>query len=152
MSKNKIEKIFKTHVHGTFEAVIVRDALVVAGLLPNVLLEKLNVVSPRVYLATRVIKHLYDRRPAEEFDFLLENISDIIVHPDILYKNKCDKRGQFCLMKQLEDRQYFISLELVDGVHGKEVQIVTAFRVRSAPYLKEYNLLWSRRDGETHSS
>ena len=55
-------------------------------------------------------------------------------------------------MKQIESREYLASLEVIDGIYGREIQLVTAFRVRSEPYLKDYDLLWSRRDGETHSS
>ena len=152
MRDTKIQKIFKKCVRDTALEAVVRNITVVAGMLPPLLSEKIDAANPRIYITTRVIKHLYDKKPAEEFDFVLENIPNLLAHPDRLYRNKGDKRGQFCLMKQIEGREYFVSLELADGKYGKELQLVTAFRVRSEPYLKEYDLLWSRRDGEIHSS
>lgn len=139
-------------MRGTALEVAVRNVTVVAGMFPRAPLEKIGVINPRIYVSTRVLKHLYDKKPAEEFDFILENIPDILARPDHLYRNKSDKRGQFCLMKQIESREYLASLEVIDGIYGREIQLVTAFRVRSEPYLKDYDLLWSRRDGETHSS
>jgi hypothetical protein len=149
---NKIEKIFKKCVRGTAFEAVVRNIVVVVGILPGMLSENIGVVNLKVYVTTRVFKHLYDRRPAEEFDFVLGNISEILAHPDCFYKNKNDKRGQFCIMRRIGGSGYFASLEVVSGTYGKEIQLVTAFRIRSNPYLNEYDLLWSRRDGATHSS
>lgn len=139
-------------MQGTVAYAIVVNETALAGVLPIMIAKIIGMDNRKIYITSRVIKHLYDKKPAEEFDSVLVNMPDIIAHPDYMYKNKSDKRGQFCLMKQIESRQYIASLELVNGISGKEVQLVTAFRVRSEPYLKEYDLLWSRRDGETHSS
>ncbi len=148
----KLERAFKRHVEGTAPDAVVTNILVADGALPATIVEMIGVVSPRVYIATRVLKHLYDKRPAEEFDFLLKNLPFIAAQPDHLYRNKTDKRGQFCLTKRIGAHGYFAALEIVEGICRKEIQLVTAFRVRSEPYLNEYDLLWSRRDGATRSS
>ena len=152
MANNKIQKLFKKRVQGTVAYAIIVNETVTAGMLPAAVAEVMAESNRKIYMTSRVIKHLYDKKPAEEFDFVLINIPGIIARPDYLYRNKGDKRGQFCLMKRIEDREYFISLEVINSVYGKETQIATAFRVRSKPYLEEHDLSWSRRDGETHSS
>ena len=42
----------------------------------------------KVYLNTRVLKHLYDKRPAEEFDLMIETLIDVVKYPNKIYKNK----------------------------------------------------------------
>lgn len=150
--RDKIDAAIKKYVRGTVLEAVVINITVTAGILPKLLGELVGANSPKVYTSARVLKHLYDKRPAEEFDFIVGNLALLIASPDNLYRNKGDKRGQFCITKRIEGYGYFVPLEVVDGVHGKEIRLVTAFRIRSEPYLNEYDLLWSRRDGATHSS
>jgi len=36
----------------------------------------------KVYLNTRVLKHLYDKRPAEEFDLMTKILIDVVQYPN----------------------------------------------------------------------
>jgi hypothetical protein len=103
-------------------------------------------------MRTRSLKHLYDKKPAEEFDFMIDHLECIIRNPDCLYSNKGDKTGNFCLTKQINGHNYLVVIEIVGrNTENKEVQVVTAFRIRSEKYLLNYELLRSWRDG-AHSS
>lgn len=93
------------------------------------------------------MKHLYDKKPAEEYDFLVCNIYKIVKYPDRIYKNKDPKRGDLCFLKKLKGYNYLCSLEVADD----ELTVITAFRVRKESYLNNYELLWSWR-GDIPSS
>ncbi len=103
----------------------------------------------KVYINTKVLKHLYDKRPAQEYDFILINLELLITFPEYVYKNKNPKRGDICFVKEIDDIKYFCSLEIA----GEESHIVTAFRLKpnKESYLNSYELLWSWKDGEPSS-
>lgn len=97
----------------------------------------------RVYINTRVIKHLYDGKPAEEYDFVLCNIHKVIKKPDEIYKNKNPKRGEVLFIKVLNGQKYLCSLEKVE----EGLMVVTSFRLRKENYLNNYELLWRWKGG-----
>lgn len=101
----------------------------------------------RVYITTRVLKHLYDAKPAEEYDFIICNLNKIIKKPDAVYKNKNPKRGEVILTKRLNGQLYICSLEKLE----QGFMAVTAFRIRKESYLSNYKLLWRWKD-DTPSS
>jgi len=108
--------------------------------------------SSRAYLNTKILKHLYDKKPAEEFDFIIRNVHTITKYPDKIYKNRASKRGAFCLVKKLKGDLYFCSIEVaqeisLDGFAENRNYIVTCFRLRNENYLKNYELLWSWKGG-----
>lgn len=123
-----------------------------------------------VYLTSRVLKHLYDKKPAEEFSFVLNHFSEIVRYPDRIYKNKKEKRGEYCFVKKIGNEDYFCSLEIVkihpacfgqaifgiskfgESKEKDEIQIATAFRLRDNKYIKKYTLLWNWGDGNPHRS
>lgn len=99
-----------------------------------------------------MLKHLYDSKPAEEYEFILRNMVSIVRYPDQLYDNKGGKRGQFCFVKAIKEDDYICSLETSAEVTSEEKIeeinfVVTAFRVRRSSYLREYKLLWDRKGG-----
>lgn len=101
-----------------------------------------------VYITTKALKHLYDKKPAQEYDSILCNLDKIVRYPDYVYKNPDEKRGNFCIIKAIEDQKYFCSLE--DRAEGG-IYVVTAFCLRKENYIKKYELLWSWRDGKSSS-
>ena len=101
----------------------------------------------KIYLSTRALKHLYDKRPAEEYDSILRFVITTLSAPDYIYKNKDSKRGDVCFVKEIQKNSYLVSVEECDG----NPYFVTMFRVRKKSYLKNYSLLWSREDGEPPS-
>jgi hypothetical protein len=106
----------------------------------------------KIYIHSRSLKHLYDKKPAEEFDFLIDHLADIIRAPDILYRNKNNKRGNFCIVKKIQNSRYITIVEVSSRqTPDEEINVVTAFRMRDERYLRNYDLLRSWRDG-AHSS
>lgn len=106
----------------------------------------------KIYIHTRAIKHLYDKKPAEEFDFLIDHLATIVRSPDFLYRNKYNKTGNFCIIKEIDGYRYLIVIEVkAKQTLKEEIWIVTAFRIRDDKYLRTYDLLRSWRDG-AHSS
>jgi hypothetical protein len=115
-------------------------------------------VNPRkVYLSTRVLKHVYDKRPASEFDFILNNIVKIVKYPDLVYKNKSGKRGSYCFVKKIGNRLYLCSVEMTIYIDGdlrytdERIDVVTFFST-DEKYLKNYELLWEWKGGNLHRS
>jgi hypothetical protein len=109
----------------------------------------------KVLINTRVIKHLYDRKPAEEFDFVTTHLSELLVKPDQVFANKSSKRGDYVFVRKIGSSNYFCSLEVVvanGALHNKlNLHIATVFRLRKKNYLHNYKLVWSRR-GDIPSS
>lgn len=105
----------------------------------------------KVYLNTRVLKHVYDKRPAEEYDFLLHHITDVVKYPDCIYRNKPGKRGEFCFVKETKNSRLFVSVEIAktaveDGKITHQCEVVTFYRINES-YLRNYDLLWEWKDG-----
>lgn len=99
-----------------------------------------------VFLASVALKHVYDKRPAQEFDLILQNLVKILTKPDAIYKNKINKRGNFCFCKTISQNKYICLVELVDYRSKFEFQIVTFFRVEDK-YLKTYEIIWRWKGG-----
>lgn len=142
----KQKQLFK-YIKGTAPKAIVPDRTVLICHLSHAVMKGGDFTSQKVYINTRVLKHLYDKKPAEEFHFMLDNLHVVIKHPNKIYKNKDGKRGDYCLLKSIGSEKYICSLEVVkaDGEEEK-LMIATAFRVRKDSYLNSYELLWSWRD------
>lgn len=145
-----LRALFERYIRGTKERTPVVLKTVFFCYLTRIVAEKLkqmesNIEEPKVFLTTTALKHCYDKRPAEEFDFILDNLDKIITYPNNIYKNKNEKRGQFCFVKNLRGDEYFCSLEF-DG-NKKKMFFVTSFRLRKENYLKNYELLWSWEGG-----
>ena len=149
---NKIEilnNLYQKYIKGTQPKIFVTHKVVVLCHLTNqvnkVILDKSGL--SRVYISTKMIKHLYDKKPAEEFDFIIDNLHKIIKYPNYIYKNKKEKRGDWCFVKKIKNELYISSLE-----HEEEIlEIVTVFRIRKEKYLENFELLWSWEDDRSPS-
>ena len=104
-----------------------------------------NLLSGRVSISTRVIKHAYDKRTAQEFDFFIRNLKKIIECPDEIYKNKDGKTGDICVTKTFNHGRYICVLEKTTPGY----EVVTFFRIDSK-YTNGYELLWKRRTATPH--
>jgi predicted nucleic acid-binding protein len=100
-----------------------------------------------VSITTRCLKHLFDKKPAEEFHFILDHLHLILMYPDNIYKNKLEKRGEICFTKRMNGSEYLCSIEQISP---SKLQIVTAFRLRDPDYIKNYTILWNRGSGKPH--
>ena len=102
-----------------------------------------------VCLTSKSLKHLFDKKPAEEFLFLIDHLYDIVKYPSRIYKNKDNRRGQYCLVTEVDGDEYLCAIEVVD-TSDNEVFIPTAFRLRDERYLCNYTLLWDWGNGGPH--
>ena len=103
----------------------------------------------KVYISARVLKHSYDKRPAFEYDLIINEIHKIIKYPDEIYKNKEGKRGDFCLVKRVKNEKCLCVVEKKD----QRFEVVTFYRIPKEKYLNSFSLVWSwRNDNAPHRS
>ncbi len=146
-----VAKIFYNHIKNTPPKAIVTLETVYVCRLTSAVLKITKLVDFKVYLNTKILKHLYDKRPAEEFDCIICHLHEIIKYPEKIYKNKTSKSGDFCLIKKINDFEYLCSLQLLSEDDSTKIVVITAFRVRDEKYLKNYELLWSWKGGTPSS-
>ena len=141
-----LAELYEEYVYRTLPKAVVINETVFLCHLTWAVARVINSKVMKVYVSTRMLKHLYDSRPAEEFIFVVENLHTIVKYPNQIYKNKNSKRGDFCFVKELKGSRYIASVEAPKG-EGERVFVATAFRLRKESYLNNYKLLWSWRDG-----
>lgn len=155
-----LKGFFKRHIRNTPKKSIVVDRKIFLCNLTNAVLKgiKADDLIKGVYITSRCVKHLYDKKPAEEFDFILNHLLDIVKYPDKIYENLPGKRGGFCFIKRIGGEEYFCTIEIAEikeseNIAGvKETQVATAFRLRDEKYIKNYTLLWDWGNGNPHRS
>jgi hypothetical protein len=148
--KEVLKNLYKQHIKGTASKAVVNEITASICRVTNTVGRCVNnhvVCGHKVHITTRALKHLYDKKPAEEFDFIVDNLHKVVKYPDNIYKNKNPKRGNLCFTKTLNGNIYFCSLE----VSEEEMYVVTCFRIRKESYLNDYELLWSWRDDNPSS-
>lgn len=144
-----VPELDKKYIRGTEKGAIVQDVRMFLCHLTKTVSKRglgINQNKTRVYVSTRVLKHVYDKRSAEEYDFLINHIHTVTKYPDFIYKNKPGKRGDFCFVKAIKNKNYFCCIENVDDETSKALEIVTFYRVQKEKYLENYKLLWGWRD------
>ena len=148
MKRINLPRIHKLYIQGTEEkAPVVLQTIHLCNT-TNAVIKAINITNLKIHLTTKALKHLYDSKPAEEYEFILHHLVSIIKYPDEIYENKDSKRGDFAFVKTIKDSKYLASLEttkiaLPDGLIEEMNFVVTAFRVRKLNYLKNYKLLWN---------
>ncbi len=159
-TKKVVEILFWEYIKGTRAEAIVTNVTSFLCHLPNGVKVAMELPSSKVYVTTRMIKHLYDAKPAEEFHFVVDNLLTLIRCPDEIYLNRGSKRASFCILKKVKGEYYFCPLEIVN--HEEELAeeklnglyVVTAFRLRRKQkdkYLRNYKLVWRWRDDVSSS-
>ncbi|MDB5188441.1 MAG: hypothetical protein JWM92_39 [Candidatus Nomurabacteria bacterium] len=146
-----IPELYSKYIKGTAEEAIVQNVQVLVCNLTVVVMKGINSGCNRVYINTRVLKHVYDKRPAEEFDFLIEYVHQVIKFPNQVYKNKTGKKGSYVFVKEIKNKKYLCSIEVKSVDESVHCEIVTFFRVRKEDYLNGYELLWEWKDGNPSS-
>ena len=138
-----LERLHREYIRGIEKKAIVVDKRVLLCHITYAVRRGISLSSNNAYINTRVLKHLYDKRPAEEYDFIIHNLHKILRYPDCIYKNRQEKRGEYCLVKDIKNKKYLCSIEVGEL---KEINTATAFRVADNKYLEKYELLWSWKD------
>jgi len=166
-----LKEFFKKYIANTPEKAVIVERKMFLGYLTKAVMEGLEIENStkNVFITSRCLKHLFDKKPAEEFLFLLDHLHEIVKFPDRIYKNLAGKRGDFCFVKKIKNEEYFCTLELLESCGSGcenvdlqpaqmsigqkiEIQIATAFRLRDKKYTKNYTLLWDWGNGNPHRS
>ena len=142
--------LHKKYVRNTAKESIVELLEVFLCYLTFAVLTSFHAPCKEVYINTRVIKHLYDKRSAQEFDFILNNLISVMKYPNRIYKNKSGKRGQYCFVKIIDAVLYLCCIEIqkTSDDNRFRLEVVTAFIV-TEQYLSSYELLWEWKGGGT---
>jgi len=167
-----LKEFFEKYIKNTAEKMEVVDRKICLCCLTKAVMKgvDINYSAKNVYITSRCIKHLFDKRPAEEFLFIINHLYRVVKYPDKIYENKTEKRGMLCLVKKIGNEEYLCSIEITKippAIFGEttfgvseygaekereEIQIATVFRLRDDKYLKNYILLWDWGNGNPHRS
>jgi hypothetical protein len=151
-AKEKLWRVHEIYIRRTVLEAAIHQITIRVTTIAKTARRAMHCSKKKVYIHSRTLKHLYDKRPAEEFDFLIDHIASILRNPGYLFKNKEGKTGNFCIVKKMGKYHYIVILEIKNKqTQNEEIWIVTAFRLRNGNYIKNYDLLRSWRD-DTHSS
>lgn len=136
-------KYFLSHLHeeyikDTEPKAIVEEKRILLCNLTIAVVRGVKLSSQAVYINTIALKHLYDAKPAQVYDFMIANLHKIVKFPDQVYKNSPSKKGSLCLVKTINNKKYFCSIEINE--ENNEISIVTAFDVKDK-YLEKFELL-----------
>lgn len=143
----KQKELHKRYIRNTEKNALVKEVRALLCHLGKGVRNILGVTEYKIYIKTRVLKHLYDKRNAQEYDFILENLLTIVKLPDRLYLNKSEKRGEFVFYKNINNRGILCSIEKseTDG----SFDIVTVFTGKDLDrYLKVYKILHPKEEVE----
>jgi hypothetical protein len=149
--KDVLRELFEVHIQNTPPGAAVVEKTVFLCGLTNAVAHGLDKQSPKIYATSRFLKHLYDKKPAEEFDFILDHLHQVVTYPETIFRNKAGKRGDWCLTRTIGNATYLASLEMNSNSENPGLYVATAFRVRDAKYLDGYELLWSWRSDRPSS-
>ncbi len=148
--KKIVPELHQKYIINTAKGALVQDISVFLCNLTYTVTREANLQGyHKVYISTKVLKHAYDKRPAFEYDLIINEIHKIVKYPDKIYKNKEEKRGDYCFVKTVKNEKCLCVLE-----KGEQcLEIVTFYRVTKEKYLNSFSLVWSwRDDGVSHRS
>lgn len=152
--KEMLLQLHERYIKGTLKDAIVQDVQTFICPITYVVKNGAGFEAFKVYVSTRTIKHVYDKRAAQEYDFLISRLHKIIRYPHRVYLNKDGKRGDYCFIRKYGDSEYLCSLELKSDEPMKErMEVTTFFQIRKASYLNNYKILWNwEADTSLHRS
>jgi len=109
--------------------------------------ESAQLKTHKLHISTRVMKHVYDKRPAQEYDTALNNLESAMESPDFIFENKQGKRGSMCFVTRLGDKLLWCPVEESIDENNHPILEVVTFFLAQYKYAKNYKLLWGRGDG-----
>jgi hypothetical protein len=133
----------KRYIVHTSEKAIVREVTMFLCNLTQAVSDGIHLNEKKVYVTTKVLKHLYDSKPAVVYDFILDNLHLVVKYPDSILKNKDGKRGSLCFVKTIENVKLLATVEINQS---QEIFLITSFPTKEN-YLKNCTVLWNWRDG-----
>lgn len=140
----KLNYTIERYIKDTPRKGYVKDLRIKVCMLPHKLKSKTGAEDLRVYVTTKSLKHMYDIRLAQEFDFIVTNLEIVITHPHRIYKNKEGKTGNICFYAEFEKNAYFYILDIkLDGIYIVSAYRLSEVKEKRKNYLAGYKLLWS---------
>lgn len=142
--RKKLSDTIERFIKNTPRKGYVKELRIKISKLPKRFKSKTEAQDLRVYITTKSLKHMYDIRLAQEFDFIIANIEAVITNPHRIYKNKEGKTGSVCLYIKLQENFYFYILDAKpDGLYVVSAYRLSEIEVKRKNYLASYKLLWS---------
>jgi len=97
-----------------------------------------------IYINSRSLKHIYDRhifdkKVPRDFYLILNNLKQILLNPDKIYKDKEGKRGNYIFVKVLVNKTYMCTIEMISN---GDIEVVSS-SLTGNKYLSKFVLLWS---------
>ena len=98
------------------------------GIIPSHIVRLYNCKfhSRSIFITTKVLSHIYERRKSFLYNILLPNIEDIVRKPDIIYENNKKEFG-LIIVKQIDKQEILLVLNYVKGLKPRGYYIVTSF-------------------------
>lgn len=146
---NHLLILHKKHIALTpKDSIVIKRRSFIANIAEAIQLNQLK--SRRIYISTFCLKHLYDKRTALEYEYILHNLHIIFSNPDAIYKNLDGRIGSLVFHKNLKDGNY---IGIIDLGKRKEQPnyILTSFRVEEDKLCK-FQIVWKREAGPPPSS
>lgn len=143
-----IENIHRKHIRYTQEKALIHKETFFLCNLYSSTRNACLIPNKSVSFSTVMLKHLYDKKPAEEYDKIIRYLKESVRHPEKIYKNKQNKTGGFCFVKSFLKQKYFTALQKSSAEETNYV--VTSFRIRKDTYLNGYEKIWERESDNLH--
>ena len=139
------------YIKGTQKGAVVQNVQAFLCYLTGAVYKGASMKAMRVYINTRVLKHVYDKRPAQEYDLLITHLHKLVRFPKHVYQNQSSKRGDYLFVRNLRGgkEKYLCSLQYVEDEEKSRFEVTTFFWLAKENYLNNYKLLWSWEDDST---
>lgn len=140
----KLDKIVDRFIKNTPRKGYVKDLRIKICQITHKLKSRIKAKSLNVYITTKSLKHMYDQRSAQEFDFIVSNIEKVVTNPHRIYKDKEGKTGNVCIYYEKNLNYYFIVIETnTTGNYVVSGYRLSTIEEKRKNYLAGYRLLWS---------
>jgi hypothetical protein len=149
IGESVLEKFHKKYIAGTQPGDMVPEVRVLVVKIDKAIAQACNLPSRKVYITTRALKHLHERRSSADYDFIANNIWAALKYPSAIYKNIDGKRGEFLFAKVMKNNCHYGCAVCVDIIDGCNVLcIATAFKNTRGNYFKKCEVLWALTQNE----
>lgn len=111
----RLKQLHNNHIRNTEKEAIVSIAEVSLCNLTNEVRDALGYTpegKTSVFVNTKILKHLYYKRTAQEYDKLLVNAHTFVKYPDKIFKNKDSKKGDLVFYKKMGEENWICSINI----------------------------------------
>jgi len=153
---NSLKELHETYIAGSENKAYVDIELLCFATVRRVVREAINSPTSKVYISTKVLKHIYDRhfhdkKQSEIYFFIIDNLHRIICDPEMVRDDKESrkKKGRIVFLKLFGEEQYACTIEKTTHRKGKKLEeilcIVTAFKTKKeGRYLSQTAILYKK--------